>query len=120
MLRLPLLLLALAGCTTGLDESSVEQGACVAIEGHTFSSVDELECGRTPDGPAHCRWQVTIDIGDAASSEFTWFYSDVAETGSLTCVGDGITAATPSRMIPVTFDRANQRLEWAGETYVAP
>jgi len=119
MRRATLLVLLVSGCTTGLDESTVEQGACVMLEGRTFSSMNELECGLTPSGPATCHWQVTIDIGDTGSSEFTWYYSDVGESGMLTCVDNVITATTASQVIPVGFDPVSQQLEWAGETYVA-
>lgn len=119
--RLFLLLLANA-CTSGpYTESSVgdvEQGACVALEGRTFQSIEELECGRTPEGVALCRWQVAFEISTATNSEFAWTYSDVGEAGRAVCNGNSITATSGGgRAITGSFDRATQRLVWAGVAY---
>ena len=114
--------LAVAACTSNLHEpplAETAQGACVALEGRTFTSLEELECGRTPEGIATCRWQLTFDIGTAAVSQFAWTYSDVSEAGQVTCVDNTITATASGRTIRGTFDPASLRLDWAGETYVA-
>ena len=122
-MRGPLILFAssmASACTSGMYETTaVEQGACTALEGRTFSSVNELECGRTPEGVARCRWQLAFDIGNAASSQFSWTYSDVSDAGQVICSGNTVTAKTGSRTIRATFDPHTLRLQWAGETYVA-
>ncbi len=105
-------------CTSGLYETSVvesEQGACTKLEGRTFVSIDELECGVTQ----RCRWQLAFDVDAAATSQFMWFYSDVAEVGQVSCVGGKVTATTASRTLRATFDPATLQLSWAGVTYVA-
>ena len=105
-------------CTSGLSETSVaesEQGACTRLEGRTFVSVDELECGVTQ----RCRWQLAFDVDSTATSQFMWFYSDVAEVGQVSCAGGVVTATTATRTLRATFDRQTLRLSWAGETYVA-
>ncbi len=113
-------MLALSACTSGsYYESTVveEQGACVALEGRTFQSTSELECGRTPDGVARCRWQLVFDVSHATASEFSWHYSDVSEAGQVTCRGSSITAISAGRTIQGTFDPVTQTLVWAGESY---
>jgi len=108
----------LGACIGGMHESSstVEQqnGACVALEGRTFESINELECGLTPDGVARCHWQISFGIRDNTASEFAWSYSDVGETGRVECHGQSV--ASPSYV--GSFDSATQTLTWAGETYV--
>jgi len=118
----PLTLLALSACTSGTyyESTVVEQGACIALEGRSFQSLDELECGRTPDGVARCRWQVSFDIGLPTASEFSWHYSDVSEAGQVTCHGSSITAVSVGRTIQGSFDPATQTLVWAGQRYNAP
>jgi hypothetical protein len=112
---LPLLL---ACCTSGMYESTaVEQTACVGLEGKTFTSVNELECGRGPNGPVPCHWQVAFAIGDTATSDITWSYSDVAETGKATCRDRTVTATLGNRTLTATMDLPTQ-LSWAGEIYV--
>jgi hypothetical protein len=122
MLRASLALLALGACTGGMhDPSTVEQqnGACIALEGRTFASLQELECGRTPDGVAQCHWQLVFATRDTTASEFAWSYSDVSEGGRVECLGQRITAFSASRILSGTFDSSTQMLNWAGETYVA-
>lgn len=121
MSRLPLVLLALGACTGMQDPSTVEQadGACFELEGRTFASVDELECGLTPDGVARCHWSVTFTARDTQSTDFLWSYSDVGEAGSVSCLGDVLTATTGARTVHATYDPAAQTLSWAGQTYVA-
>ena len=114
-------LITLGACTGGMqDPSTVEQqnGACIALEGRTFQSVDKLECGRTPDGTASCNWTLSFATRDAATSEFAWTYSDVSEGGRVSCRGQSLTATT-SRTISGTYDPQTQTLIWAGDTYIA-
>ena len=121
--RLPLVLLALisgAACTGGMnDPSTVEQqnGACVELEGRTFSSVNQLECGRTPDGVARCNWQISFATRDTTASDFSWERSDASEFGSVECRGETVTTKVGSRIVTGRFDPATQVLTWAGEIY---
>jgi hypothetical protein len=116
-----LLLLPLFGaCTGGMaDSTTIEQGACVALEGRRFTSVNDLECGRTPDGVARCKWLVAFSTSDPIASEFSWTYSDVGEVGRASCHDDRTITAFGAREIAGTFDPLTQRLMWAGEVYVA-
>jgi len=121
MRRASLAISCLAGaCTGGMyDPSTVEQqeGACVALEGRRFESVNTLECGLTPDGPAPCKWSVTFAIRDDASTSFQWSYSDVGETGTIECHGVTINSLPGSRSVTATYDPATQKLVWQGEAY---
>ncbi len=109
-----------AACTSAMNETgTIEQGACTALEGRTFASINELECGLTPDGVGRCKWQVAFEVDSAESSQFTWLYSDIGEFGHVRCVSGAVEASTSNRSIPATFDPATLRLTWAGEIYVA-
>lgn len=111
--------LALGACTGMHDPSTVEQqnGACIDLEGRTFSSVNELECGLTPDGAARCHWQLAFAIRDGQASDFAWSYSDVGESGRVECHGHAL-SATASRKITGSYDPATQMLTWDGQVYV--
>jgi hypothetical protein len=112
-------LVTLVACTGGMqDPATVEQqnGACEALEGRTFSSVNELECGLTPDGISRCHWQLVFATRDTLASEFAWSYSDLTENGRAECHGQAITA-TASRKVTASFDAATQMLVWDGEVY---
>jgi len=118
--RLSLVLIALGACTGGMsDPSTVEQqdGACIALEGRTFSSVNQLECGRTPDGTSRCHWQITFATRDTTASDFAWAYSDVSEHGRVECRGEQVVTKLGSRTVTGRFDQTTQILTWAGETY---
>jgi hypothetical protein len=117
MLRGLLLAGFVPACTSGMTETTVvEQGACTALEGRTFVSQNELECGRSG---ARCRWQLTFDVDTARTSQFVWQFSDVGDVGQVTCNGSAIIATTSSRTLRATFDAATLRLHWAGETYIS-
>jgi hypothetical protein len=110
----------LAACTGGMqDPSTVEQqeGACIALEGRRFESVNELECGLTPNGVALCKWSLSFATRDDDSSSWNWRYSDVGESGHVECNGATISSLT-QRSINATFDPATQKLIWEGQTYV--
>ena len=112
----------MTACTGGMhDPSTVEQqnGACFALEGRTFTSVNQLECGRTPDGVGRCNWTIHFATRDTDASDFAWSYSDVSEHGRAECRGESIVATASNRTVNGTFDPATQTLSWNGETYVA-
>ena len=107
----------LGACTGGMyDPATVEQqnGACIALEGRTFVSINELECG----GASRCHWGLTFATKDATASDFAWNYSDTSEHGRVECRGQGI-KATGGRAMAGTFDPSSQMLLWGGEVYVA-
>ena len=117
-----LLPLCLAACTGGMqDPSTVEQqeGACIALEGRRFESVNDLECGRSPSGVDLCKWQLQFTSRDDESSVFSWQYSDIGESGHIECDGATISTTTSSpRQIDGTFDAVTQKLVWEDQTYV--
>ena len=120
-MRFGVLTLTLVACTGGMqDPSTVEQqeGACSALEGRRFESVNDLECGLTPNGPAQCKWVLSFAIRDDASSTFAWSYSDAGEQGPIECHGATINSLSP-RTINASFDPATQKLIWEGQTYTA-
>jgi len=109
----------LAACNGMQDPSTVEQqeGACSALEGRRFESVNDLECGLTPNGVGLCKWSISFATRDDVSSSFAWSYSDVGESGMIECHGATINSLT-QRQINGTFDPATNKLVWEGQTYV--
>ena len=104
--RLWLLLAGLVpACTYSMQETAqVEQGACIALEGRTFTSA---------------AGSLTFDVESARASQFTWLHADVGETGQVRCEGGVLTATTGTRTLQAAFDPATLRLTWAGTVYVA-
>ena len=87
--------------------------ACDVVEGRTFLSVDERECGLTPDGPAMCHWRLQFSDG-----EYSWSYSDVSESGTYTCDGDTLDASGGGgASYRGTVESDPDRLTWDGVTY---
>ena len=95
-----------AACTSSMQETGmVEQGACMALEGRTFTSAVG---------------SLTFDVESARASQFTWLHSDLGETGQVRCDGGTLTVTTTNkRTLQATFDPATLRLSWAGAVYVA-
>lgn len=85
---------------------------CEAIVGTTFESIDELECGITPDGVELCNWQVRFE----ENGEWLWMYSDVGEGGEYTCTG-GVLTITNDATIEHAYDPETQTLTWEGVDY---
>ena len=97
--------------TDGTATSTV----CEALDGMQYESVDQHECGRGPNGPLMCHWQISF-----ADGRFNWSYSDVMESGPYTCDGNTITAGQPNRDYTGTIDPATGRLTWQGIEYQIP
>ncbi|HSN26208.1 MAG TPA: hypothetical protein VLT45_07980, partial [Kofleriaceae bacterium] len=56
---LPVLLVA--ACTTGPDPAAPDaRRRCADLEGKTFASLTQGECGLGPNGPSLCTWHVTF------------------------------------------------------------
>ena len=108
----------IAGQTGGAGGRGGQGGtggdACAAIAGKTFSSVDEHECGRGPDGGFFCHWRLTF-----TTTGFTWQHSDYAEAGTYTCSANTVTGQRPTGS-PITgqYDAASQTLTWDGIAYL--
>ncbi|MDP2312762.1 MAG: hypothetical protein Q8P41_07640 [Pseudomonadota bacterium] len=115
--RLALIAL-LAGCTSGDAPADTAPGFeardCGAILwDETFRSIDELECGLGPDGPVLCHWTLAFGTGT-----YTWDYSDISESGTVTCADNELTGAssggTPRQG---TVHRTTNRVTWEGVAY---
>jgi hypothetical protein len=105
-------IVALTGCTSDDD------GATCALVAH-YQSVDELECGLTPDGTAMCHWMLsfTATAGDASTGTLSWSHSDVGESGSYTCDGTAITANVTGRDVTVVLSATTGTLVFDGIAY---
>jgi hypothetical protein len=120
--------LALPGCIDDLPPEEphpntmpAAKGACTLLENVEFKSVNQGECGLTPDGVAMCTWHIRFESYDGSTrSRFTWAHSDVGESGLVTCDGNTLVAegagATP---YTGTFDPNTLDLVWDGAAYVA-
>jgi hypothetical protein len=69
------------------DMDVAQRTACPDLEGMTYRSVNDGECGLGPDGVALCHWNITFAAHDGTMSQFTWRHSDVGESGFVTCDG---------------------------------
>jgi hypothetical protein len=86
--------------------------ACGSIVSRSFRSIEEYECGQTPEGVALCHWQITFDSdGDGT---FLWMYSDVGQGGVYQCADGTVTTDTE---IGGTYDAATSVLTWDGIAY---
>src|SRR5260221_13644529 len=69
-------LLVVAACTTSVPGVAEQSGRCTALEGRSFASLVEMECGLGPNGPVPCTWHLTFDAHDATTSLLYWQHSD--------------------------------------------
>ena len=126
MKRAPSFALALAlaallpACSS--DDPSAQggsEGACVNLEGKTFRSLDELECGLSPDGVAKCKWSITFKAKSATESSFDWSKSDYGEYGPCHCEANTVTGTSEGFKMTYTgtYDEASGGLTWDGVKY---
>ena len=112
--------LSLAGCAADSTDDPKDDptlvdnqnGACSALEGRSFASVDKHECGLTPNGPAMCNWQITFSAVDAQRSNFTWQHSDVGESGAVRCTGRQISTDGIGPVYTGAYDPSAAVLTW--------
>lgn len=107
------------GCGSGQPnvstDSQASDPACAAVSGRTYESIEQYECGLSPDGPVLCSW--TISFTD---DMFQWRYSDVGESGTYSCSEGVITAmATADRRYRGELDSSGELLTWEGVAYQA-
>lgn len=93
-----------------LDE--VPKDACEEIVGRTFTSIEQLECGITPDGVVLCNWSVDFRV----DGEFIWMYSDIGEAGTYTCE-NGIITLTSGQDVAQSYDPVTGVLTWDDVDY---
>jgi hypothetical protein len=94
-----------------------QDGACSALEDQRFGSLEEHECGLTPDGVALCQWQLEISALDPQRSMFMWRHSDVIESGSVRCTGRQLSSDGFGPVYTGTYDPGTQRLIWDDLAY---
>jgi hypothetical protein len=120
-------LAALTGCLDSLppedpgqQQQPIARGACTQLEGMTFRSLSEGECGLTPDGVATCTWHIKFDTYDGSTkTRFTWSHSDVGESGLVTCDGGTLKTVDSTFTYQGTFDEQSLGLTWDGAAYTA-
>ena len=100
----------------GNGDYDMEEDACAIVEGQTYLSQDELDCGLNPggDGAATCHWRVEFDDG-----EYEWRYSDLIRQGTYSCdgatiIGDG---SVDGETHQGTLDLDTGELRWEGVLY---
>lgn len=97
-----------SGSETGGSDTSAPADACDTIDGKTYTSLEQMECGLGPMGPVPCNWTITFTAGD-----WEWAYSDVIETGTYTCSGNDIDGGTYGG----SLDPTTGILTWEGAEY---
>lgn len=114
----------LAGCLDGLppeDPGTVAQprGACTELEGRTFQSLQQGECGLTPGGTSSCFWHIRFTTEDGTKTRFTWGHSDVEESGFVTCDAGAIHTSQAVAEYEGSYDPADLDLVWDDRQYAA-
>jgi hypothetical protein len=110
-----------AGCGGAGTDTDGMNGACTELEGKTFQSTVQLECGLGPSGPVPCTWAIVFTPKNSDESSFSWHHSDVQETGTVRCVGGKLTGtpASLSGTYAGKWDEATGKLVWESVDYVA-
>jgi len=86
---------------------------CASIIGRHFESLEQLECGQTPDGVALCNWSIDF----AEDGTFAWNYSDIGQSGTYTCEGGILEARIGADAVENSFDLESATLTWDGVEY---
>ena len=63
--------------------------ACAEIEGQTYLSLEQYECGLGPGGAELCNWTLSF-----AGGNFDWSFSDINAAGTYTCDGPMVIGST--------------------------
>ena len=108
-------LLVVAACTTSVPGVAEQSGRCTALEGRSFASLVEMECGLGPNGPVPCTWHLTFDAHDATTSLLYWQHSDTGVEAPVACMGPKVDVTPPA--YNGTYDEATLTLTWAGADY---
>ena len=121
-------MLLVAGCTAQVHQNLdpdlaavlVQNGACSALEGASFASVAQGECGLGPDGVSQCTWHITFDSRDGTASEYSWRHSDVEEAARVECHGRTLTGYTFDGQARYSgdYDPLQRTLTWEAMVYV--
>jgi hypothetical protein len=113
---LPILLVA---CTTQTDVNGPgARRRCSDLEGMTFASLTQGECGLGSNGPTSCTWHISFATVDDFTSSYRWQHSDVEESGDVSCAGNAVADVSNGSAAQVgTYDASTQQLVWQGVTY---
>jgi hypothetical protein len=99
----------------GDDEQPL--GRCTDLDGRSFSSIDlQPDCGLGPDGPEPCHWRVEFNDDGALYTGWTWYHSDVGESGDIRCAG-GTQIVTVSDNHTASYDAETDQLQWDDIVY---
>lgn len=91
----------------GSEEGPIAD-ACAEIEGQTYLSVEQFECGQDPGNPELCNWSLTF-----ADGNFDWRFSDILSNGTYTCDGPMVFGnPSDSNEIPGYLDAETGILTW--------
>lgn len=85
--------------------------ACDAVPAN-YLSIEEYECGITPDSLEMCQWQVNLQ----ATGEYLWMHSDVGEGGNYACI-DGVITLDNDPTHSASYDPDTGILTWDGIEY---
>lgn len=118
-MRRTCLIVLVAACTTGSAPSMpAPTTRCADLEGKTFASLTQGECGLGPSGPTMCTWHLTFTANGNTSTSYSWQHSDVEESGEIQCDGAQVTDVTSgSATLRGTYDASTTQLVWDGVTY---
>ncbi len=78
----------------------------------TYLSLEEYECGLSPDGVEMCQWSVSLEF----SGEYVWMYSDIGEGGNFACK-DGVITLDNAPSHEASLDPETGILTWDGIQY---
>jgi len=114
---LPVIVAGMVCAATGCSGAGGPD-ACALIDGKTFVSVNQMECGLSQNGGlVYCNWSVRFSDGT-----YFWHFSDVAAADHYSCDGATITAIRGGASTTPLLGRVDPQtgqLTWDGATYVA-
>lgn len=111
------LIVLVTACTAG-SSTPAATTRCADLEGTTFASLTEGECGLGSNGPSLCTWHLTFSGMDAMTTHYDWQHSDYGQSGEIECDGSDVTEVTGGSDMPRgTYDASSRQLVWDGVTY---
>lgn len=112
MYRIQLISLFVLGCAVTACGSGDGLDACQEVDGQTYLSIEQHECGQGPNGPVMCNWSIRFSAG-----AFDWSYSDIGTSGTYTCDGAQISGIAAGSTFAGALDSETRVLTWNGIDY---